>query len=395
MKIIPWDQIKLKNWRLIYSEDDQFKKFEYLKLVQKPDRVNGVHLISPFELKTINNVMRGVLSSKRSGYLPDKLTSLSGLLEPGWSSMSWAIPYIVVENEKNQFDRRHTLKNIIELITAYGYRIPHVYGAEYERVWTDDPDDIINDLSTESITMIAGMWGNNNGPVPADTKDHNFIGLSCYIIKKEEETKFGKGYLTNDETIKDILIAMGAMTRYKRNESFVKNMVTRIRQSLEDVNSKSHLPAINNVGLEDQVKEFMRENSEWGKDNTENDESFFSMRTYTDKTNITNATAEEILAAAVRKEKLNRKHGTDKVTKIMMYDLKDAENTTAIVSARKKLIETLKNRWELKRDSAYIPVYEKLKPGVFEEKTLSDLNFEIWFYPQIQGETEPILQPFI
>ena len=56
---------------------------------------------------------------------------------------------------------------------------------------------------------------------------------------------------------------------------------------------------------------------------------------------------------------------------------------------------TLKDRWELKRDSAYRPVYEKLKPGVFEEKTLSDLNFEIWFYPQIQGETEPFLQPFI
>ncbi|BCU96037.1 MAG: hypothetical protein CM15mV11_1120 [Caudoviricetes sp.] len=37
-------------------------------------------------------------------------------------------------------------------------------------------------------------------------------------------------------------------------------------------------------------------------------------------------------------------------------------------------MNTLKERWELKRDSAYRPVYEKLKPGVFEEKLVSDLN---------------------
>ena len=77
-----------------------------------------------------------------------------------------------------------------------------------------------------------------------------------------------------------------------------------------------------------------------------------------------------------------------------MFTEKDADNTIGISTGRKKLMNTLKERWELKRDSAYRPVYEKLRPGVFEEKLVSDLNFEIWFYPQIQGETEPFLQPF-
>ena len=394
MRYIPWDKISLDEWRLTYPEDDQFQKFPYLKLVQKPDRTNGVHLVDPFDFKALNNIMRGILTSKRSGFLDDKLVALMALLKLGWLSTSWAIPYVNYEGRKINFDRRHTLKDLLELITVHRYDIPCVYGAEYERVWTNDPNDIVNSFTTETILLIAGMWGNVCSPVPADTKDHNFISLTRYIIHTEEKI-LGKGTLTNDQTIKDILKSMGVYVRYNWNESFIKSMVTRVKQDVEDTNGVGHLQAINNQGLKEQVVKFMHESDEWGRDNTEDDESFFSMRTYNKATNITNATAEEILAAAVRKENQNLEKGSNKTLKIMMFNEKDSENSIGIATARKNLMTTLKDRWELKRDSAYRPVYEKLKPGVFEEKVISDLNFEIWFYPQIQGETEPFLQPFI
>ena len=58
MKIIPWDQIKLKNWRLIYSEDDQFKKFEYLNInVLRACVFNKLYPPTPF--------------SSRLSYIPD------------------------------------------------------------------------------------------------------------------------------------------------------------------------------------------------------------------------------------------------------------------------------------------------------------------------------------
>ena len=161
------------------------------------------------------------------------------------------------------------------------------------------------------------MWGNVCSPVPADTKDHNFISLTRYIIHTEEKI-LGKGTLTNDQTIKDILKSMGVYVRYNWNESFIKSMVTRIKQDIEDVSGVGHLQAINNQGLKDQVVNFMNKNDEWGRDNTEDNESFFSMRTYNKATNITNATAEEILAAAVRKENQNLEKGSNKTLKIMM-----------------------------------------------------------------------------
>ena len=75
----------------------------------------------------------------------------------------------------------------------------------------------------------------------------------------------------------------------------------------------------------------MNKNDEWGRDNTEDNESFFSMRTYNKATNITNATAEEILAAAVRKENQNLEKGSNKTLKIMMFNEKDSENSIGIM----------------------------------------------------------------
>ena len=46
---------------------------------------------------------------------------------------------------------------------------------------------------------------------------------------------------------------MGVYVRYNWNESFIKSMVTRIKQDIEDVSGVGHLQAINNQGLKDQV----------------------------------------------------------------------------------------------------------------------------------------------
>ena len=171
-KKLPWGTFTHEDLR-VDSEDDIYASFPYLTFV-------GMMMI---EIKRLTipdeNQVRGI-----KHLISQKLVGLSGSLIYGWDRTSWPIPFVEIEGKNQIFDRRHTLSVIRELASKSSnvYNAP---SARYQRAYPKD-GGIFNEFLTSTILKIASMWGNVFGPIPEDTKDHNFESTLVSILRDEK-----------------------------------------------------------------------------------------------------------------------------------------------------------------------------------------------------------------
>ena len=197
---------------------------ESLKFIMDP--INDPYKDFPFlELKETNifpkkyfmmggkNHARGIEKTS-----DEKSVALGQLLKRGWLNTSWPIPALMIDDKSNKlepFDRRHTLKICYSIGEA-----THLPGAIYTRIHDVYGAGWLNELSDQSITIMASIWGNIQSAQPADTKDHHFEQAAFRIFEIEGITN------PTREEVENILEIMGINDRY--HTPHIKGICTKI-----------------------------------------------------------------------------------------------------------------------------------------------------------------------
>ena len=358
MKRIPFDELKIEDlW--VDRDDDPFIKFPLLKLVGDEEKPFKLHPLKEYE--PTDNHARGI---KDTGI--EKQEDLRLSLRLGWARGSYPIPFVIVDSKKRSFDRRHTISGG-KKENLHNKNFP---GAQYVRV----PNKEWDWLSDDSVLDIAAILANVNSPVPADTKDHHFQHSVLCILhrdwKKEREP--------SNEEIRSILNLMGVRDRYPY-DSTVKSIITKVQNDLNDDESVAH-KATHSTN-EDEVKMFVRDH-EYFKENEETDSAIYWTKAIEKKWNF--RYAGDILNKAFKAE--------DRRKKLILLLYCNRPQAKQVNDARKSIVEELKTQCDLAYNSYKRELNGILHEKMIPKKNVSNLDIEVWFKDQLEGETKPFRQ---
>ena len=269
---LPWGSFSTEDL-VVDKKDDIYETFPFLSLVE-------LKMVSKYELRISDNAVRGI-----KDVVNPKIVGLSGSLCKGWDRTSWPVPYMIVNGEKEAFDRRHTVKVVRGIVVA-----DEVPGSEYERSFPSN-GGVFNSFLDESILTMAAMWGNVYGPIVEDTKDYMFE-TSCVRIIKNENGRHDEDLLTR-KFVRKLLEYMGCYSRYNDNKVVVERIVTKVLDALRDPEKVVGQLTKNNN--EEDVDNFINNSKEWQPHNTENDTHIFIVQQIRDVDTFAQTWAEKML----------------------------------------------------------------------------------------------------
>ncbi len=378
---------------VVNKDDDIYLEFPFLQLVK-------LEMSKKKEFRCGDNTVRGVKGTDNQ-----KIVGLSGSLVYGWDRTSYPIPYLPVDGWKEAFDRRHTLK-VCRSIAA----IDEVPSARYKRVFPSN-GGLYNSFLDHSILTMAAMWGNVKGPIVEDTKDHMFQTACENILDMEKgRDVFEDVDLLTREFVRDILRHMGCFQRYADNGSVVERIVTKVLDTLEDPEKDAGKSTVNHNQSEYDDYITSPDNT-WKPHNIEDDEYFYFHIPIKDHAGFCYTYADRLLRVVCERENefINKKKTpleeviSDeqpklKKVKVMLYNEANSNNAKKIVRSRKLFKDNLNTSWQTRRENILYPLNADnggpLAEKYLTRKKLSDLNMEIWYMHQIEGEDEPLEMAF-
>jgi len=382
---LPWgSNFSIKDLS-VEPKDDPFIDFPFLELDDSVG-INGMEMTNVNELITGDNTVRGTKQ-----LITQKSVGLAGSLKLGWDRTSWPIPYMPVDNKKEAFDRRHTInvcRNIKPTLS--------VPSAVYRRVYPDN-GGIINSFLDHSVLTLAAMWGNVFGPIPEDTKDHWFVTAAYSILDVEKERNVHDQKICTRPMIRQLLQHMGCYTRYNFNKTVIERIVTHVMDRLVEKNISAPVHTIN---PSEQEKDSYVENSEnWEPTNTEDDNYFYYHIPIKNHGGFCYTYADRLLRVVCERENaFNNKNGLEealnekqKTVKVLLHN--ETTDSIAIVKSRNLFKKKLNDTWQTRRDNILNPVKSLFNFDIYTKK-LSDLNMEIWYMHQLEGEDEPMEMAF-
>ena len=332
-------------------------------------------MINKIEFRTGDNSVRSFKETKDA-----KMVGLSASLYNGWDRTSWPIPYVKIRTkdtaDKEAFDRRHTLN----VCRRYNF-VDEVPGAEYKRINAPNKG-YFNKFELNSILTMAAMWGNVFGPIVEDTKEHNFE-TACVRILKTEQAKVDKSEcnLIQKDFIKFVLKYMGCYQRYDNNEQIVNRIAGRVLEAFRSPETVADKLAINNN--EKDLETFIEQSEDWQADNTEDEKYYYKTIVIQDNDSLCFTYAEKLLTRLC-----SRSDG--KITKVLLYNEKNADNPKKIVNSRHLFKQRLNSSYQTRRDAALAPVESILNKEVIPYKKLNEFPLELWCMHQLDDEEEPI-----
>ena len=376
-KKLPWGTFTHEDLR-VDSEDDIYASFPFLTFV-------GMMMIAIKSLTIPDeNQVRGI-----KHLISQKLVGLSGSLIYGWDRTSWPIPFVEIEGKNQIFDRRQTL-SVIRQLASKSSNVYAAPSAKYQRAYPKD-GGIFNDFLTSTILKIASMWGNVFGPIPEDTKDHNFESTLVSILRDEKD-RFDYNIVTRD-MCRQILRYMGCYTRYNDNEIVVERIITKAIDSVKDENTVASQMCINTNKSD--LDNFINSSDDWQISDFEDDTTLYIIITIQDNVSFCRTYAMKLIDRVCDLEnKANEEGKTSKKVKVLLYNDKNSNNAKKVVASRTKFKKELKKTWVVRRDNVLKPIEEVLNPKMIQRKSLSDLNLEIWSMHQIEDEDAPIEMAF-
>ena len=366
-KKLPWGSFSHEDLRVDH-EDDIYQNFPFLNYI-------GMLMVKINELRIGDNAVRSIQDT-----ISQKIVGLTGSLFNGWDRSSWPIPFVRIKTEDKQdkeaFDRRHTIK------VCRGFKhVDEVPGAEYERAFPKN-GGVFNNFDMNSILTMAAMWGNVFGPIVEDTKEHNFE-TACVRILKTEQAKVDKSEcnLIQRDFIKFILKYMGCYQRYDNNEQIVNRIAGRVIEAFRDPETVADRLAINNNKKD--LETFIENSEDWRAHNTEDDKYHYETIIIQDNDSLCFTYAEKLLTRLC-----SRSDG--KITKVLLYNEKNADNPKKIVSSRHLFKQRLNSSYQTRRDAALAPVESILNKEVIPSKKLNEFPLELWCMNQLDDEEEPV-----
>jgi len=372
---------------LVDPKDDPFINFPFLELNDSVG-IDGMQMTTVNELITGDNTVRGT-----KGLITQKSVGLAGSLSSGWDRTSWPIPYMPVDNKKEAFDRRHTInvcRNIKPTLS--------VPSAEYRRVFPDN-GGIINSFLDHSILTLGAMWGNVFGPIPEDTKDHWFVTAAYSILDVERERNVHDQEICTRPVIRQLLHHMGCYTRYNFNKSVVERIVTHVMDRLNEKNISAPVHTIN-ASLQEK-DQFVSESEDWKPTNEEDDNYFYYHIPIKNHGGFCYTYADRLLRIVCERENaFDNRNGLEetlnekqKRVKVLLHNETNGTDSVAVSKSRNLFKKGLNATWQTRRETILNPI-KSLFNFSLEEKKLSDLNMEIWYMHQLEGEDEPIEMAF-
>lgn len=376
-KKLQWGAFTLEGLR-VDSEDDIYASFPFLTL-------EGMTMM---EIKSLmipdENQVRGI-----KHLVSQKLVGLEGSLSLGWDRTSWPIPFVKIEGKNQIFDRRHTLSVARELDRKFN-NVKEIPSAKYQRVYPEN-GGIFNEFLTSSILKIASMYGNVYGPIPEDTKDHNYESTLVSILRDEKD-RFDHNIITRD-MCRRTLRHMGCYTRYNNNDIVVERIITKVMDSVKDENSVAGQMTINSNRSD--LDDFINSSEGWEINDFEDGDTIYNILTIQDNVSFCRTYAMKLIDRVCDLENKANKEGiASKKVKVLIYNDKNSNNAKKIAASRIKFKKELNKSWVVRRDNVLKPLEEVLNPKMIQRKTLSDLNLEIWSMNQIEDEKTPIEMAF-
>jgi len=358
-KQLKWGKFGIEDLR-VDEDDDIYEEFPFLSL-------EGFEMISKSLLTITMNLVRGIYGTDET-----KMTGLSGSLPMGWDRTSLPIPFVdnIAQSILEIFDRRHTLSVLNRL-----NNVDDVPGARYVRIFPEG-FDLINSFSTKSILTMAGVWGNVFGPIKDDAKDHHFVAAAVDIFKRED-------IVPEREDVREVVRWMGIYDRYNFNNSVVNRIITDVMSEYEDPNTVANKVSYDTD--KNSIDNFIKESKEWQPNDTVTDTTVYIVKAIEDNTSFLAKYADDITRKICEVEK---EYGDEKLIKVLLYN-KTNKQSKKIANARKVFREKIVGQWELRRNSALLPIESILNPEIITRKKLNDFNLEIWVKDQIEGEDEP------
>ena len=368
-------------------KDDPFINFPFLELDDSIG-INGMQMTNVNELITGDNTVRGT-----KGLITQKSVGLAGSLSSGWDRTSWPIPYLPVDNKKEAFDRRHTInvcRNIKPTLS--------VPSAAYRRVFPDN-GGIINSFLDHSIATLGAMYGNVFGPVTGDTKDHWFSTAAYSILKVETERGVHEQDVCTRPVVRELLLHMGCYTRYNFNKTVIERIVTHTLDRLVDKTISAPVHTIN--PSEEEKDRYVQNSEDWQPTNTEDDNYYYFHIPIKNHGGFCYTYADRLLRIVCERENaFANKNGLEetlgekqKIVKVLLHNDKEGTNSVAVAKSRNLFKQKLNDTWQTRRNNVLNPVKSLFNFDIYTKK-LSDLNMEIWYMHQLEGEDEPIEMAF-
>ena len=384
---LPWgSNFSIKDLS-VEPKDDPFINFPFLELNDSVG-INGMQMTTVNELSTGNNTVRGT-----QALIQQKSVGLAGSLSAGWDRTSWPIPFMPIDGRKEAFDRRHTMnvcRNIKPTLS--------VPSAEYRRVFPDN-GGIINSFLDHSILTLGAMWGNVFGPIPEDTKDHWFITAAYSILDVERKRNVHDQEICTRPIVRQLLHHMGCYTRYNFNKTVIERIVTGALDRLTDKTISAPVHTIN--PSEQEKDNYVQTSEDQQPTNTEDDNYYYYHIPIRNHSGFCYTYADRLLRVVCERENaFDNRNGLEetldekqKRVKVLLHNENNGTDSIAVAKSRNLFKKGLNDTWQTRRDNVLNPVKSLFNFDITTKK-LSDLNMEIWYMHQLEGEDEPIEMAF-
>ena len=326
-----------------------------------------------------------------------KQEPLASSLIEGWWVHSWLIPLL----NGMYFDRRHTVKTILELVRDKKIIAKYIPVADYERVYVDH-EPLISSFSDESIMQMAGMMA-NVVKGDDDAQGDHFVNTIIEIINREEKLNPNPELKTTD-FISTLLKYMGAGLRFSDKKGYVSTgLPNRVWTHYNTTPLAGGGQKSFDVEEADRNK-FINNNDDW-KDgcwnNNEYDDEYiyrvFTIDTIKDHHRLIVEKIDQLLYKldneARNQPTVNQKIVEPKTLKVLLWCKQTAKFEAAhapnVVSSRDGFKKYYQTSFYNTRNSV-TSKFQDVLPKNYEEncKHPSDYNLEIHFMPQIEGEDE-------
>ena len=388
-KRFKWDSnftIKSLQKEGLTEENDPLFRFPFLSL-------------KGLRMEDVGNLICPSCNSPR-GYreiFVSKQEPLASSLIEGWWVHSWLIPLL----NGMYFDRRHTVKTILELVRDKKIIAKYIPVADYERVYVDH-EPLISSFSDESIMQMAGMMA-NVVKGDDDAQGDHFVNTIIEIINREEKLNPNPELKTTD-FISTLLKYMGAGLRFSDKKGYVSTgLPNRVWTHYNTTPLAGGGQKSFDVEEADRNK-FINNNDDW-KDgcwnNNEYDDEYiyrvFTIDTIKDHHRLIVEKIDQLLYKldneARNQPTVNQKIVEPKTLKVLLWCKQTAKFEAAhapnVVSSRDGFKKYYQTSFYNTRNSV-TSKFQDVLPKNYEEncKHPSDYKLEIHFMPQIEGEDE-------
>ena len=360
----------------IKPEHDPLADFPFLNLI-------GFAMANIYSLVPSQNSCRGIKEIYNT-----KIEPLIGSLLGGWKDLSFPIPTLNL----TYFDRRHTVKTIIDLIEdaklTFNNYVPI---AKYEVVKVEH-EPLISSFSERSIMMMAGLRCNvDKGD--NDSSSEHFKNSAIGIINAEYD--FHPHHeLKTKEFIEKLCSYMGVYDRFSNAGGAITKIIDHVYDNVNDV--QKNVAGKDTFNLEPtDLDKFITNSNEFKPHNTNDEDTIYrnypmSLVEYHNRDSIT-----KLLQTIFKEDKDATKEDRDtRLTKVLLWCHKDKKTNAVdyapnLKKAREKFVSNTNNIYYTMADSV-CNNFQKSFPNHYDDefKILSDYNVEFYYLPQIDGEDE-------